>query len=230
VFLTDASDTYTGALGERIVGGKGADTINIGAGNDALGEQGNDIITGNDDGNGISGGLGDDTIDGRGEADTLFGDAGNDVIFGGDGADNLSGGTGSDILYGGAGVDQIHGGLGKDFLWGGSENDFYIFDSLADSGRGANRDVLEDFNVLELIDISAIDAKKAVAGNQDFKLIGTAHFHDRAGELRYVTHDLAGTENDRTIVQGDVNGDGRADFEIEIVGIHVLTTDEFIGA
>jgi hypothetical protein len=45
-----------------------------------------------------------------------------------------------------------------------------------------------------------------------------------------VTHDLAGTLNDRTIVQGDVNGDGKADFEIELVGLHVLTTDEFIGA
>ena len=72
-FLNVGNDDYAGLANERIVGGQGADTINIGAGQDALGEQGNDIITGNASTNFISGGLGEDTIDGGNGDDFLFG-------------------------------------------------------------------------------------------------------------------------------------------------------------
>jgi hypothetical protein len=55
---------------------------------------------------------------------------------------------------------------------------------------------------------SNIDAKTGVDGNQKFAFIGTDGFSGEKGELRY--KDL-GAE---VIVQGDVNGDGKADFEI----------------
>src|SRR5206468_1318340 len=45
--LTTGDDGYTGVANERILGGTGNDTIDVGAGLDALGEQGNDNITGN---------------------------------------------------------------------------------------------------------------------------------------------------------------------------------------
>src|SRR3990172_9296969 len=45
--LTDGADTYTGAPGERILGGKGIDAITLGDAWDALGEQGDDAIFGN---------------------------------------------------------------------------------------------------------------------------------------------------------------------------------------
>ena len=46
--LPDNEDSvYTGLANERILGGKGADRIDIGAGRDAFGEQGNDFIIGN---------------------------------------------------------------------------------------------------------------------------------------------------------------------------------------
>jgi Ca2+-binding RTX toxin-like protein len=42
----------------RFLGGKGADRIDIGAGRNAFGEQGNDLIIGNGSSNNIFGGLG----------------------------------------------------------------------------------------------------------------------------------------------------------------------------
>lgn len=58
----------------------------------------------------------------------------------------------------------------------------------------------------------AIDAKVGVAGDQQFKFIGQQNFHDKKGELHFK---FAGSN---TIVEGDVNGDGKADFQIELSG------------
>ncbi len=58
------------------------------------------------------------------------------------------------------------------------------------------------------IDSSGIDAKSAVAGDQAFSFIGTAAFSGVAGQLHAVA---SGTS---TLIQGDVNGDKVADFEI----------------
>jgi Ca2+-binding RTX toxin-like protein len=225
--LNTSNEVYTGLANERIIGGTGADTIDIGTGRDALGEQGNDIITGNAANNIISGGLGDDTLSGGDGADFLFGDAGNDVISGGNQSDNIHGSAGNDILNGNAGGDFFSGGLGKDFQTGGGEADLFIFSSRAESRRGAARDVITDFaDGIDTINLLTIDAKTG-AGNQAFKFIGVQHFHHKAGELRFFKHDTAAIINDKTIVQGDVNGDGKADFEIELSGLHVLTATDF---
>jgi hypothetical protein len=75
----------------------GNDTLNGGAGNDALyGAGGNDRISG-DDG-----------------ADKLFGGGGNDTLAGGRGRDSLDGGAGNDRLTGGADVNTYKGGAGDD--------------------------------------------------------------------------------------------------------------------
>src|SRR4029079_7523871 len=225
--LDISNEVYTGLANERILGGTGADTIDIGAGMDAFGEQGNDIITGNAANNLISGGLGDDTLTGGDGADFLFGDAGNDVVSGGNQSDEIRGGAGNDILSGGAGGDFLTGGPGKDFLTGGVDADLFVFTSRTESKRGAARDVITDFTVAaDTINLLAIDAKTG-AGNQAFKFIGAQHFHHKAGELRYVKHDVAAIINDKTIIQGDINGDGKADFEIELSGLHVLHTGDF---
>jgi len=39
---------------------------------------------------------------------------------------------------------------------------------------------------------------------------------------------FAGTAYDRTIIYGDVTGDARADFQIELVGIKHLTARDFM--
>ena len=57
------------------------------------------------------------------------------------------------------------------------------------------------------IDLGTIDAQSG-GGNQKFKWIGKQGFHDKKGELHYVD------KGSTVIVQGDTNGDGKADFEI----------------
>ncbi len=94
-------------------------------------------------------------------------------------------------------------------------------------GKG---DVIKDFNaggVLDLIDLRDIDAKTGGANNK-FKFIGTQDFHHRAGELHYVKINKPGHDHDRTIVEGDVNGNGRADFQIVLLGLHNLHGGDFV--
>jgi Ca2+-binding RTX toxin-like protein len=222
--LGSGDDVYTGAANERILGGKGNDVISISAGRDALGEQGNDNVTGNDSTNFISGGLGDDYLNGLGQLDFLFGDAGNDHLFGGDGGDILRGGAGDDDLHGELFPDTLIGGRDKDALEGGTSSDTFKFESIADSRKGATRDVILDFSQTEndTIDLSTIDAKKGVNGNQKFKWIGKSGFHDAKGELHYKL------QGDHLLVEGDINGDGRADFQIELSGIVTLSKGDFI--
>ena len=87
--------------------------------------------------------------------------------------------------------------------------------ALGDSGVGALRDIITDFvSGTDRIDFSGIDANTGVAGNQAFTMLGTAAFFGVAGQLRY---DVVGAD---TVMQGDVNGDGVADFELQLTGIH----------
>lgn len=37
-----------------------------------------------------------------------------------------------------------------------------------------------------------------------------------------------GTTNDKTIVEGDVNGDGRADFQVELTGLLHVSKGDFV--
>jgi serralysin len=53
-------------------------------------------------------------------------------------------------------------------------------------------------------------------------MINTNAFSSVAGELRY---SLAGTD---TIIEGDVNGDGLADFQIQLTGNHSFIAADFI--
>lgn len=212
-------------LNHTVVGGKGADYLQ--AGSDPctlLGEQGNDILIGRDGGDHISGGLGHDTLSGGLGKDALFGDAGDDDMSGGDDNDNLYGGAGSDIIDGGAGLDLLLGGSGRDVLTGGADQDQFIFTSLSDSRNGANRDVITDFSQVvdhDLINLLAIDAKKGGADNA-FMFIGKHAFHHKAGELHYIQNSAF------QIVEGDVNGDGRPDFQIEVHGGGALHATDFI--
>jgi Ca2+-binding RTX toxin-like protein len=163
-------------------------------------------------------GVGDDLFNGvTGTSGKVFGEDGNDTLIGSNTANSLDGG---------AGMDVIRGGRGKDSLFGGTERDFFDFNSIKDSLPGSKRDVIQDFqrgNNLtgDEIDLSTIDARAGVASNQTFNFIGKQNFHDRKGELRY--EDKGST----VIVQGDVNGDGKADFEI-LVRVGALGAGDFL--
>jgi hypothetical protein len=73
-----------------------------------------------------------------------------------------------------------------------------------------------------LIDLSGMDANIFAAGDQAFSFIGTGAFTGGGAELRYA---FDGTD---TWIQGDINGDGIADFEIALTGQVPLVTTDFL--
>ncbi len=168
------------------------------------------------------GGAGPDSSSRSGGNDRLFGNGGNDFLAGADGNDTLYGGDGNDVLIGGNGADRITGGAGADK---------FRFDSGSDFGVGAgNRDVISDFHHAEhdRIVLNGVDANQPLVGNQAFHFIKTAAFHNVAGELRFEKHNLAGTAHDFTLVEGDTNGDGIADIQIELKGLINLVKGDFV--
>lgn len=163
-------------------------------------------------------------------ADKLTGNTLANILHGMRGNDALYGLSHNDILSGGAGNDVITGGTGKDTLTGGTGLDDFDFNALSETGKTAgSRDRITDFaHGQDDIDLRTIDANAKISGNQSFKFIGKAAFHKVAGELHYVRVNATGTVNDKTIVEGDTNGDGRADFQIELTGLKTLTSTDFI--
>ncbi len=92
---------------------------------------------------------------------------------------------------------------------GGPGADRFGFIAITESPRGLNRDIIADFSrtQLDIIDLSKIDADiDGTSGNQAFKFIGAAAFSGIDGQLRF----------SGGIVQGDVNGDRVADFELRV--------------
>lgn len=82
-----------------------------------------------------------------------------------------------------------------------------------------------DFNLGQgdKIDLADIDADETVNSPFDeFSLISLDPFTGIAGQLRY---EFVGND---TRVEGDTNGDGLADFEINLTGIIFLTFSNFI--
>jgi serralysin len=153
----------------------------------------------------------------------LQGTAGNDVLDGGTGAQTLRGLAGDDSLNGASGNDVIVGGIGKDRLTGGSGSDIFLFESAADSPSGTGKDRIQDFQRgMDKIDLSAIDANGALAGDQAFTFIGTAGFSGKAGELHQIRL------NGLTVIEGDLNGDRIADFQIEFASAISLSTSDFL--
>ena len=239
----DSLDGGSGTGKDTLDGGTGADTMSGGDGNDlyVVDDSGDVIIetatggtdsvnataasyvlaanvenltfvgiggfagTGNDLANTITGGNGNDTLDGGLNNDKVLGGAGDDQLLGGDGNDTLTGGPGADTLTGGPGADR------------------FIFTAISDFAVGVPRDTITDFSHAELdrIDLSAIDAKTTTSGNQAFTFIGTQTFHHIAGELNYTVGGPGIT------VSGDVDGDGVADFNLDIAGVASVVAGDF---
>lgn len=226
-----------GANSETVRDGDGADTYKLGGGNDHYIATGASGADGTDT---VNGGSGDDTYDASGatiSVSVLFNIAqafGDDIGFdnitgfenaiGGSGGDFLSGSGAANTLIGGAGGDQLRGFGGRDILTGGADGDTFVFTKLSDSGtKASTRDMITDFTPGgDKIDLFDIDANSKLAGDDAFHLTGNHGlngFTHHAGELRYQF-----TSGGNTIVSGDVNGDGKADFSIALKG-HILLHD-----
>jgi Ca2+-binding RTX toxin-like protein len=170
--------------------------------------------------------------------DTIYGSAAANVISGGDGDDKIAGYAGNDTIKGENNDDVIVGGLGADQLYGGTGNDDFVYTSIKDSGvTKTTRDVIRDFTAGDQIDLSAIDANTKLDGNQAFDYlndnVGGGNSQNNAGVLfNKVAGELRTVWNaDGYMLEGDVNGDGKADFSIQIYNpAHTLamTSADFI--
>ncbi|MBV9929733.1 MAG: cadherin domain-containing protein [Alphaproteobacteria bacterium] len=176
------------------------------------------------DGVTITGSNGSDTINGTASNPAFRTTAAEDTVSGGDGNDTIQGLGGDDILDGGNGKDTLTGGAGADRLTGGAGADQFVYNSVSESTAAA-RDVITDFSHAQgdKIVLSGIDANSLAAGDQAFTFIGSAAFTHVAGQLRF-----EGDGHGNTIVSGDVNGDGVADFQIQLVGTIPLVASDFV--
>ncbi|HEY0147816.1 MAG TPA: M10 family metallopeptidase C-terminal domain-containing protein [Allosphingosinicella sp.] len=147
--------------------------------------------------------------------DIIKGGAKNDYVKAGAGDDQLFGNDGKDTLIGGAGADQLHGGAGRDYFW---------FENVTDS-TSASTDTILDFTSGDRIDLSTIDANSSAGGNQAFTFIGSETF-TAAGQVR-ATFDA---QTNLWTVSGDVNGDGQADFTLNVIRTDnaPLTISDFV--
>ena len=171
--------------------------------------------------------FGIENILGGAAADNLRGDAGANEIDGGGVSDRVYGRGGNDTLNGGAGADAIYGNLGADVMTGGDDagrRDRFIYFQAEESGVGAgNRDIITDFVAGEdRIELGRIDADITQGFKQAFDFVGEDGLDGTAGQLGYRF------EGGNTIVEADRDGDGVADFEIELTGTVVLTADDFL--
>jgi len=226
-YVDDVNDVVTELAGEGT-----ADTVRASSSSYTLSDNvetltsvgaGDFTGTGNALANTLNGGAFNDTLYGMAGNDSIRGGLGVDSLHGGDSNDKVYGDDGDDFLFGDGGNDFLYGGAGSDTLEGGAGRDYFVLQNLSDSGVGAGlRDVVTDFTSIDFLDLRALDANTAAAGNQAFSFIGTGAFTNTAGEVRYVT-DAEGVH-----VYGDVNGDGVADFEMLLLGGVALTSGNFL--
>jgi Ca2+-binding RTX toxin-like protein len=151
-------------------------------------------------------------------------------VFSTSGLPFIDAGAGNDTIIGPASDNIIIGGRGRDVLTGGGggdsgDTDMFDFNSVKESVKGSNRDVITDFTRSkgDRIDLRDIDADTSSnSGNDKFKFIKTADFKGGGGELRY-------NDNGSTCtVQADVNGDKKADFEIRVNVGSLIAGDFFL--
>ncbi|MGV3490519.1 MAG: calcium-binding protein [Devosia sp.] len=230
-------DHLIGGLGnDRLVSAQGTDILDGGLGDDTY-------VVYRDTADTIIDAGGIDTIEAKTSwslmdnpeiENLVFSSAGNwlgqgngldNIITAGAGNNRLFGDAGNDTLSGGAGDDLLSGGLGRDILSGGIGADRFDFSDF-ETGIGAQRDVITDFESRDTINLAYMDAKTTRASNQAFAFIADATFSGTAGQLRYAA--ATGDSGPITLIEGDTNGDGVADFQIELRGTHVLTAGDFI--
>jgi len=137
--------------------------------------------------------------------------------------ENVTGSAAADDITGNNAANALNGWAGQDVLRGRGGGDRFAFSAASDSKVGA-ADQITDFSHAEgdRVDLSAIDANSAVAGNQAFSFIGTSFYSGVAGQLRYASDGTV------TTIAGDINGDGVSDFHIQLAGAIGLVAGDFV--
>ena len=175
----------------------------------AFGGDGSDTLRGGSAADRLQGGAAVDWLLGNDGNDVIFGGTGFDYLYGHAGDDSLVGDAGNDSLQGGVGNDRLNGGAGADTMGGEAGADLFIYNSDAVDG---STDRIFNFNRNQgdQISLRDIDANTLLGGDQAFTFIGAAAFSGAAGQLRSALN-----ASGKWVVEGDVNGDGLADFAIQ---------------
>ncbi len=225
----------------------GNNTLTGTAGNDKFdGLAGNDIINGMAGADTMKGGLGNDTyfVDNAGDVVTETSTLASEVdtvnssisyalranlenlVLTGTAAINGTANTLNNVLTGNTGANILIGGLGKDTLTGGSGADKFKFNAEADTGAASTRDIIVDFSSSQgdKVDLSAIDADTAFAGNNAFvapTVGGTfSGIFANPGELYF--------DQAAHILYGNNDADSAADFSIQLTGVNNLTAGDLV--
>jgi serralysin len=238
LFAAEGNDTLTGGAGyDRMYGGTGDDTYYVNDTTDFAYEnlgEGNDTVVSSLASYQLRANVeeldlveGSAAIRGYGQAsdNTIVGNSADNFLYGRDGNDHLAGGAGADLIYGENGNDTLEGGSGMDRFYGGTGADTFLFRDGDFAGlTSATADRIHDFTEADgdKLDVHNVDANSLLGGDQDFSFIGNAAFGHHAGELRYFQ------QSGVTYLAGDTNGDGIADFEVRIDGLHTIVAGELI--
>ncbi|WP_421730799.1 M10 family metallopeptidase C-terminal domain-containing protein [Brevundimonas sp.] len=210
------ANTLVGNSGANVIdGGTGADIMTGGAGSDVyyvqntgdrvneINEAGVDLINSS-----VSYSLAGQYV----EKLVLTGSA--NINATGNTLDNtIVGNSGVNIIDGGKGADRMRGDGGADVLTGGSGADTFVYDSTGDSTVSAF-DRITDLTNSDRIDLSDIDARTNVSGNNAFVLVDA--FSGVSGQIT-VTY---GASANLTTILMDTNGDKVADMKIVATGNH----------
>lgn len=233
--LISIENLYGSAFGDVLSGDAGSNTLD--------GFLGDDILDGRGGADMLIGWSGNDTyyVDDTGDVVVEAANRGYDTVYAstsytlersasieslraasGTAAINLTGNVLGNELRGNAGDNVLNGGLGADVLIGGGGVDTFLFARVAESPSGG-ADLIVDLGDDDFIDLSRIDADVTFGGRQSFSLV--AGFTNQAGQLT-LTYD-AGTGE--TLLAGDTNGDGIADFGVRLSGDHSDFTQFIFG-
>jgi len=146
----------------------------------------------------------------KGKVNVEHSTSGDDAIFTKAGKDVIHGLEGDDRISGGRGGDKIVGGDGQDILVGGRGQDTFKF-KTANASTAAAPDLIVDFRSgRDKIDLRGM----ALADGQ---FIGETDFSATAGELRF--------DSTQRLLEGDLDGDGVADFAVKLGAGHITTHD-----
>jgi Ca2+-binding RTX toxin-like protein len=242
IFGQHGVDTIYGGAGSDILfGGNTIDSASgymvDTSGDQLFGGSGNDVLHGGAGGDALNGGLGSDTASYRyalaGVSVNMKAPAGNTGHAAGDtyvSIENLTGSNFADVFFGNDGAnvfngrggdDTLAGGLGKDTYWLGDGADTIRLLSVgASTAASEGRDLVMDWSAADRIDVGAIDANDALAGNQAFVIDAGGSF--AAGEIRFLQ---AGGQ---THVFFNTDADSAAELGISLQGLHTLTNANFV--